>query len=449
MNKYIKYVLCALLPLVYGCAKSPVAGPTFDNVVYIDVSSTSEEQITTIGNAVPSLSKQLAPVMAYPEDRDVHVTLDVDPSMVAVYNASHGTDYPLLEDKFYSFEKTDVLIPAGKVNGNEIITVAFKNLTGEGDAQEGAMALDRPALLPIRIVSSGQKILNGSSTAYYVVKRSSAISVVAQLGTGNWINFPSLDLWSDNSMALNGLTAVTYEAWVYFDSFLDRIIKPEGETEWVSISSIMGVEQSLLLRIGDTNYEREQIQFDGSGSYAAFGKFPKRDANKRLEAGKWYHIACTYDQTTRTVCLYVNGELQAQGLEMGVSAPTVDNRINLAMRALYDMWAKNPVPENEKYSKLSDAYRFCIAGSYDAYRPLNGKIAEARVWSVARTLDEIRSTLKTVDDPESHPELVGYWKFNEGSGNVIRDWSRYHNDGVAEKDIIWPVGMEVPILTFD
>ncbi len=28
----------------------------------------------------------------------------------------------------------------------------------------------------------------------------------------------------------------------------------------------MGVEQYLLLRIGDTNFERQQLQFDGSGS---------------------------------------------------------------------------------------------------------------------------------------------------------------------------------------
>ena len=42
-----------------------------------------------------------------------------------------------------------------------------------------------------------------------------------------------------------------------------------------------------------------------------------------------------------------------------------------------------------------------------------------------------------IADPESDPTLVGYWKFNE-------DYSRYHNDGEAEYDLVWPDGVEIP-----
>lgn len=51
----------------------------------------------------------------------------------------------------------------------------------------------------------------------------------------------------------------------------------------------MGVEQYLLLRIGDTNFERQQLQFDGSGAGSSFGKIPGRDATKNLDKGRWYH----------------------------------------------------------------------------------------------------------------------------------------------------------------
>ena len=50
-------------------------------------------------------------------------------------------------------------------------------------------------------------------------------------------------------------------------------------------------DRYLLLRIGDTNFEREQLQFDGSGSGSGFGKIPGRDAMKHLETGRWYHVA--------------------------------------------------------------------------------------------------------------------------------------------------------------
>ena len=82
----------------------------------------------------------------------------------------------------------------------------------------------------------------------------------------------------------------------------------------------MGVEQYLLMRIGDVNFERQQIQFDGSGGGSSFGKFPASDATKKLYEGQWYHVACTYDQATRTVRVYVNGKIQSEGNELGISS---------------------------------------------------------------------------------------------------------------------------------
>ena len=54
----------------------------------------------------------------------------------------------------------------------------------------------------MRISHSSMSVLKGSEAAYYVVKRSSAITVAAQL-TDNWIEFPSLDKYGDNSMPWN------------------------------------------------------------------------------------------------------------------------------------------------------------------------------------------------------------------------------------------------------
>lgn len=414
----------------------------FDNVVYLDVSKTNEVQLTTFSNNLQALEKPLQATLAYPEGHDVTVSLSVDPSLVAVYNARYGTSWPMLDAKYYELSSDKATIPAGKTT-SEIINVRLRELMGEGEEQAGALTIDQTYLLPVRISYSTMSVLSGAEVAYYLVKRSSAITVAAQL-TNNWIEFPTLDKYGENSMAWNRLRAMTYEALIYIDEF--ALTDVEGNP--VNISTVMGEEDYALLRIGDTNFEREQIQFDGTG--VGFGKFPGRDNTKTLQAGRWYHLACTFDQNTRIVRVYVDGKIQSEATEMGPAVLDDMNFINLARRALYDLWDNETNPgkkeeyEKLKYNEMVEARQFFISYSYNDYRPLNGKIAEARVWSVARTPEQIWENMYGIDDPKEDPTLIGYWKFNDGKGNTIRDYSRYGNDGQAKRDVVWPDGIEIP-----
>ena len=432
--------LFVLLGALTACERYDADDHKFGNVVYLDVSQTSPVQLATFSNNRATYDCTLQAALAYPADGDVQVSLEVDPSLVAAYNARYGTAWPMLDAKYYALSTETATIAAGRTV-SEVVTLQLKELMGEGEEQTGALPLDETYLVPVRISGASIDVLGGSDVAWYVVKRSSAITVAAQLGAGNWINFPTLDKYGANSKAWNGLTAMTYEALIYIDEFATQ---DETSTP-VSISTIMGVEQYLLLRIGDTNFERQQLQFDGSGSGSQFGKFPGRDVTKNLEAGRWYHVACTYDQSTQTVRVYVDGRIQSEQSGVGIATQSEDNRINLAMRALYDYYLNNPTEDNEKkYGGFVDAYQFFIGKSYDEKRPLNGKIAEARVWSVARTPEQIWENMYNVENPADDPTLLGYWKFNEGAGNTVRDYSMYGNDGVAESDITWPAGIEIP-----
>ena len=439
MKRYI-ITLFVLLAALTACERFDADDRKFDNVVYLDVSQTSPVQLATFSNNRPTYDCTLQAALTYPAEGDVQVSLAVDPTLVGQYNARYGTSWPMLDAKYYALSAEQVTIPAGRTVSAGV-TLQLKEVMGEGEEQTGARPLDETYLVPIRISGASMEILGGSDVAYFVVKRSSAITVAAQLGEGNWINFPTLDKYGDHSKAWNGLTAMTYEALIYIDQFATS---DETSTP-VSISSVMGVEQYLLLRIGDTNFERQQLQFDGSGSGSQFGKFPGSDASKNLAAGRWYHVACTYDQATQTVRIYVDGQIQSEETGVGVASSTEDNRINLAMRALYDFYLKNPTPDNEKkYGGFGDAYQFFIGRSYDDYRPMNGRIAEARVWSVARTPEQIWENMYEIADPESDPTLLGYWKFNEGAGNTVKDYSMYGNDGESEIDLVWPDGIEIP-----
>ena len=439
MKRYL-ITLFVLLGALTACERYDADDHKFDNVVYLDVSQTSPVQLATFSNNRATYDCTLQAALTYPADGDVQVSLAVDPSLVAAYNARYGTAWPMLDEKYYTLSAAETTIAAGRTVSDPV-TLQLRGLMGEGEEQTGALPLDETYLVPVRISGASIDVLAGSDVAYYVVKRSSAITVAAQLNSGNWINFPTLDKYGANSQAWNGLTAMTYEALIYIDEFATT----DAEDMPVNISSVLGVEQYLLLRIGDTNFERQQLQFDGSGSGSQFGKFPGKDATKNLEAGRWYHVACTYDQTTRTVRVYVDGRIQSEESGVGIATQSEDNRINLAMRALYDYYLNNPTEENEKkYGGFVDAYQFFIGKSYDEKRPLNGKIAEARVWSVARTPEQIWENMYNVENPADDPTLLGYWKFNEGAGNTVRDYSMYGNDGVAESDITWPAGIEIP-----
>lgn len=421
MRNFNFIIRIAVLALLVSCNRFEPVDHVFDNCAYLDVSATSQTQAATFGNRVNSLEKHLCVALSYPSDKDVKATISVDASLTDAFNHRYGTDYQLLPDAYLDFSPVSVTIEAGKVN-SEKVSIGFKNLMGQGEDQTGAMETDKTYLLPVRLSSEDISTMDGSSVAYYLVKRSSAITVAAQL-TDNWIEFPLMDTPGEVADAYNGLTALTYEALVNVDRF--DLNNKDGVC---NISTVMGVEQYLLLRIGDANFERQCLQFDGSGNGSQFGKLPsKSDPAKKLYSGSWYHVACTYDQNERVARIYVNGKLIDEVKEAGVAGPTADNKITLAMRAL----------------GMPEAYQFFIGKSYNDFRPLQGKIAEARVWRVARTGDEIWKNMYRIENPKDQKDLIGYWKFNDGEGNVVKDYSWVGNHGKAVGDIIWPDGIEI------
>ena len=417
MNIRLFFIIATVLSVMACCERYNAGGYKFDNSIYLDVSARNSTQNTTFGNNIPEFTRLVTATLSYPAEKDIKATISVDSGLAEEFNTHNGTSYKMLPQQFLDFKTSSITIPAGRTV-SEPVSILFKGLTGKGEDQTGAMKIDETYLLPIRLTSNDIDVMGNAGKAYYLIRRSSAITVAAQL-TDNWINFPTLDKPGPQSDAFNGLQAVTYEALIYIDKF-----DTSNDFGPCNISSIMGVEQYLLMRIGDTKFERQQIQFDGSGSCTSFGKFPKSDANKKLYEGRWYHVACTYDYRTRIARVYVDGKIQSEAKEMG----TATSGINLAQRAL----------------GAAEAYQFFVGKSYNDYRPLQGKIAEVRVWNVARTPEQIWQNMYRLSNPSEDNTLIGYWKFNEGKGNTIRDYSKYGNDGVAEKDIIWPDGIEIP-----
>lgn len=420
-----RYLLLTVAMVLASCSRFDVVDRVFENSAYLNVSATDQTQLATFNNRIDETSLSLAVQLAYPADKDIAATVSVDASLVDEYNHRYSTSYEMLPSQYYDFPDKTVTVSAGRVS-SETVEILFKGLTGEGEDNTGAMELDKTWILPVKVTSGDIDVMGSASVAYYLVKRTSAITMAAQL-TDNWIKFPKMnEVGGPVAAAYNGLTAITYEAFIYIDKF-----DTENSFGDCNISTVMGVEQYLLLRIGDTNFERRQLQFDGSGNGSQFGKLPsKGDPAKNLSAGQWYHVACTYDQATRTARIFLNGEIIDETKDVGVTGSSEENRINLAMRGME--------------GATNAEYEFFIGKSYNDFRPLQGKIAEARVWKCARTQEEIKANMQGISNPEDEADLIGYWKFDEGEGNTVKDYSSVGNDGVSETDIIWPQGIEIP-----
>ena len=54
--------------------------------------------------------------------------------------------------------------------------------------------------------------------------------------------------------------------------------------------------------------------------------------------------------------------------------------------------------------------------SHDLSRQFNGEICEARIWSIARTQEQICQNMYDIPNPTEEPTLCAYWKFDEEQG---------------------------------
>ena len=77
---------------------------------------------------------------------------------------------------------------------------------------------------------------------------------------------------------------------------------------------------------------------------------------------------------------------------------------------------------------------FYLGASYGGGRPLNGYVAECRVWTRALTEAEISNNMNYVN-PESDG-LLAYWRMNaweakDGGGNIVKDLTGHGYDAVG------------------
>jgi Concanavalin A-like lectin/glucanases superfamily len=157
-------------------------------------------------------------------------------------------------------------------------------------------------------------------------------------------------------------------------------------------------------------------QMNGSGYMLATNgdRFKAEVGGAQVTSGSqpatngWQHIAAVWDSALRILKIYVNGQFDGA---LGTSHPT------------------------------ANTFELYIGSSpFGADTTWRGTIDEVRVWAVARTQDQIQSTMNS-SLCGNEPGLRAYWSFDEGRGSAVRD-SASRNDGVVSGPE-WVEGVEL------
>lgn len=371
--KTIRNTILALAALAaVGCSESE---ENFDNRVYLE----SSERMTKLYVSIEdSYTINLVSAIPMQSDQDINVKYDVDRDLVDVYNETYGAQAVILPSEYYVFSSKDDVIAAGDVRSSSS-TLEFSDV----------LSLDKDVLyvLPVRITEADIPILTSRSVNYYVFEGARLINIVAYM----WENYCSVD-WQ-NPSALTDMSQVTVE----------MLMKCNWDNRDDTNVSFFGVEGYFLFRCGDLSNPRNQLQFCSNGG----GDLP---AGPYLPYDEWFHLAATYDCSTRRMNIYVNGEYQSTS---SGTTGSYSGGVTLAR----DDFHINTAYNNSRYA--------------DCY------LSEVRIWNRVLSAEEIADeTHPYYVDPESDG-LVAYWKFNEGSGNVVSDRTGNGNDAVASVPITW------------
>ena len=403
----------SVVTLVLSGCQSSESAHHFENKVFIEADSYAHRLMVQTDEDVTELDYDLTVGMALPKEEDVTVQLARQPELLDNYrNAYYDYTAEILPAENYDLGDLKAVIPAGSVQ-SEAITLNFTNLD--------KLDYSRNYVVPVSISDAGEEgILESGKTIYLVVREGSLINAVADIDDNRaWVE------WK-NKAPLQNMEEFTLEALVNANSFTNE-----------EISTIMGIEDCFLIRVGDNSHDKNQLNVaygapnPGETINARGSLFVERP---KLETGVWYHIAVTFDHGAITV--YVDGKNVAHIDEAATNKPgiflesvdfTTGESINASGR-----------PDEDEGRPRAFWFGFSYSTEDPTARDFDGMIAEARIWNKALTESEINAENHFYKiDPQSEG-LVAYWKFDDNAtGKVVRDYTGNGFDLKTEREIDW------------
>ncbi len=411
------YTFSLALLVLAGCSREE---RLFENKVFIAADSFKNEVRVAVDEDIKTMERSISVAVAQPEDRDIEVSFVEKPEYLETYRqAFYDEEAELLPAANYDLGDLKALIRKGAVKSDPV-SFSFTNLGKEN------LDYTKSYVLPVSIVCDALPVLERSKTMYFVIKKASLVNVVADMNTNMaWPEWGSFE-------QVKNLRKFTMEALINFHAFNNKS----------KIHTIMGVEDCFLIRVGDVTIPTNQIQVAAAYRDEEGNSIYRKDVTSaalQLKTDRWYHLAVTFDEGQ--IKVYLDGKEKASG-----SVNPIANRPNPDVEGGLEAVRFDAVNMMVPHSDESDGKPRCfwIGYSYDKDRSLDGMITEARVWNKVLTEEEINAPghYYKLYDFEKDPSLLAYWKFNEGTGKNVKDYSMYGNDLTGDHDFVWyPVSL--------
>lgn len=417
MKLFIKISLACLATFAFiSCQKQ---GEKFENKVFFISKDMKNEVRVATDEGMKVMDRLVKVGVAQPLSKNVNITFTKSPELIENFRGGwYSPDAELLPDVNCDLSGVSAIVRAGDIE-SDYVRIGFKDLD--------KLDYKKIYVMPVSIEAEGIGVLDRAKTMYFVIKEASLVNYVADLYTNcAW------PIW-DGFEKVKGMEKFTMEALVNCHSFANK----------GNIMTIMGVEDHFLIRIGDVNIPKNQIQVAVAYKDVGPGSTYRQavsNAAMQLRTDRWYHIAATFDKGY--IKVYVDGKLRGdEDLSVIGYRPNEDTGVTEPVEFKSVDFSAPHSDEMEGKPRC-----FWVGYSYDKDRSLNGMIAEARVWNRVLTAEEINATNhfyklypKDIDD-----SLIAYWKFSEGMGKTIKDYSNYGKDLTADHSPIWyPV--ELPV----
>lgn len=313
--------------------------------------------------------------------QDIMAVVEQDAVLLDNYNNKMGTAYEILPAQYYELSNKEVTIASGTASANSIgirINPLPEEITSSG----------KKYAIPVSIkeVSEGMTVLGSGKGVIYALDQV-IVTSAPKVNQTNQIHYtfledPVFETWSVEMM-INMSNLGTGNPGSYNNQCIFN----------AQASPNAGSNTAIYVRFGDTMIPGNKLQIKLCGNVAY-------ESNITFNVNEWYHLALVYDGSKFRV--YVDGQLDKES----------DANYGTFMFNKDAIFSVNP-----------------------SYFRCNMKIREVRIWDRPISQTQVKDNMYTID-PKTEG-LRGYWKLNEGSGNIIHDYTGNGNDGTINGTPVW------------
>ncbi len=259
------------------------------------------------------------------------------------------------------------------------------------------------------------QVLGNTSPATGILSNGDEISVVFNEDIrSNYItdNFITVKSVLNGTEIDNGVGIKCFDKEIHTNSLLPLSDQSFSIEAWLKREA--GQEGTVFahgdkLRLGYTSDNHIEVDFCGEHFVSSFP----------IASTLWQYLVFAYDNENQRFSVYVF---------------TTDND--------HTVFSNESVAEN--YNESAFLY---LGANEDNTKPLNGYLGSTVIWNIAREKTDAaadNNLLKTGREAS----LIGYWRFDEGHGDIVRDYARSRHISLPSENV-WYIKNDNFAATFD